>query len=192
MLSWVERTIKSRLKVETLPKVSDVIEYKKKRLKDQTKELLVNVDELHYIDLAKDLLELSANPEEVLAAILKEGYGKEFSTTHYSDLKEESFGGDSREGGRERRGNAGVDGERRLFVARGNLDGMNPGELIRFIEKETNNKMGDVGNIDIMREFSFINVKDADADIILRHFKDENPRKPLIVEAKSKDGGGSR
>jgi hypothetical protein len=79
-----------------------------------------------------------------------------------------------------------------LFVARGNLDGMNPGELIRFIEKSTNTKMGDVGNIDVMREFSFINVKDADADIILRHFKDENPRKPLIVEAKSKDGGGSR
>ncbi len=192
MLSWVERTIKSKIKVWTLPKVSDVIEFKKKRLKDQTKELLTDISSLHYIDLAKDLLELSENPAEVLAAILKEGYGKEFSTTHYSDLKEESFGGDSREVGRERRGQSGVEWERRLFVARGNLDGMNPGELIRFIEKSTNTKMGDVGNIDIMREFSFINVKDADADIILRHFKDENPRKPLIVEAKSKDGGGSR
>ena len=191
MLSWVERTIKSKIKVATLPKVSDVIEFKKKRLKDQTKELLTNIDELHYIDLAKDLLELSENPAEVLAAILKESYGKEFKTTHYSDLKEDNFS--DRDGGRDnRRGNSGVDGERRLFVARGNLDGLNPGELIRFIEKETNTKMGDVGNIDIMREFSFINVKDADADIILRHFKDENPRKPLIVEAKSKDGGWSR
>jgi len=191
MLSWVERTIKTKLKVETLPKVSDVIEFKKKRLIDNTRELLTNVDELHYIDLAKDLLELSDKPEEVLAAILKEWYGKEFSTTHYSDLKEESFS--DRDGWRDnRRGNSWVDGERRLFVARGNLDGMNPGELIRFIEKSINGKIGDVGNIDVMREFSFINVKDADADVILRHFKDENPRKPLIVEAKSKDGGWSR
>ena len=191
MLSWVERTIKTKLKVETLPKVSDVIEFKKKRLIDNTRELLTNVDELHYIDLAKDLLALSDKPEEVLAAILKEWYGKEFSTTHYSDLKEENFS--DRDGWRDnRRGNSWVAGERRLFVARGNLDGMNPGELIRFIEKSINGKIGDVGNIDVMREFSFINVKDADADLILRHFKDENPRKPLIVEAKSKDGGGSR
>ncbi|MCD5385067.1 DEAD/DEAH box helicase, partial [Candidatus Gracilibacteria bacterium] len=187
MLSWVERTIKTKLKVETLPKIYDVIEFKKKRLIDNTRELLKNKDELHYIDLAKDLLELSDEPAIVLAAILKEGYGKEFSTTHYNDLKEENFGSSDN-----RRGNSGVEGERRLFVARGNLDGMTPGELIRFIEKSTNTKMGDVGNIDIMREFSFINVKDADADIILRHFKNENPRKPLIVEAKSKDGGGSR
>jgi len=97
MLSWVERTIKTKLKVETLPKVSDVIEFKKKRLIDSTRELLEKTEDLHYIDLAKDLLELSENPAEVLAAILKEGYGKEFSTTHYSDLKEESFGGDSRD-----------------------------------------------------------------------------------------------
>jgi hypothetical protein len=72
MLSWVERTINSKIKVETLPKVSDVIEFKKKRLIDNTRELLTNVDELHYIDLAKDLLELSESPEMVLAAILKE------------------------------------------------------------------------------------------------------------------------
>jgi ATP-dependent RNA helicase DeaD len=91
MLSWVERTIKTKIKVEKLPEVSEVIEFKKKRLIDNTKELLVNTEELHYIDLAKDLLELDNSPEEILAAILKEGYGKEFSTTHYSDLKQENF-----------------------------------------------------------------------------------------------------
>jgi hypothetical protein len=40
MLSWVERTIKLKLKVEKLPEVSDVIEFKKKRLIDNTKELI--------------------------------------------------------------------------------------------------------------------------------------------------------
>jgi hypothetical protein len=42
-----------------------------------------------------------------------------------------------------------------------------------------------------MREFSFINLKDADADFVLRKFKDANPRKPVVVEAKQKDGGSS-
>jgi hypothetical protein len=96
MISWVERTTQTRIKVATLPKVSDVIEFKKKRLIDKTRELLEDTDELNYIDLAKDLLELGNAPEEILAAILKESYGKEFSITHYSDLKEDSFTTDSR------------------------------------------------------------------------------------------------
>jgi hypothetical protein len=74
MLSWIETAIKSKIKVEKLPEVSDVIEFKKKRLIDNTKELLLNKEELHYIDLAKDLLDLGNPPEEIIAAILKEGY----------------------------------------------------------------------------------------------------------------------
>jgi hypothetical protein len=38
-----------------------------------------------------------------------------------------------------------------------------------------------------MREFSFINLSDDDADFVLRKFKDLNPRKPLVVEAKQRD-----
>jgi len=40
MLSWIERTIKMKLEVGKLPQVSDVIEFKKKRLIDNTKEVL--------------------------------------------------------------------------------------------------------------------------------------------------------
>jgi len=194
MLSWVERTIKSKIKVGVLPKISDVIEFKKKRLIDNTKELLEKTEDLHYIDLAKDLLDLWNPAEEVLAAILKEWYWKEFSTTHYSDLKEDSFGSD-RGWDRDWRGQrwfSGVDGERRLFVAKGKLDNFTPWSLIQFIENETWSKLWDVWNIDILREFSFINLKEEDADNVLRQFKELNPRKPVIVEAKAKESGGWR
>ena len=192
MLSWIETAIKSKIKVEKLPEVSDVIEFKKKRLIDNTKELLLNKEELHYIDLAKDLLDLGNPPEEIIAAILKEWYWKEFSTTHYSELREDSFSSDSRWDRGERsdrwdrgeRGFAPVPGQRRLFVAKWKLDWFSPGSLIQFIEKETSSKLGDVGNIDIMREFSFINLSDDDSSVVLKKFKELNPQKPLIVEAK--------
>jgi hypothetical protein len=58
MLSWIERTIKMKLEVGKLPQVSDVIEFKKKRLIDNTKEVLATQDDLTYIDLADQLLEL--------------------------------------------------------------------------------------------------------------------------------------
>lgn len=201
ILSWIERALKTKISVEKLPDVSHVIEFKKKRLLDNTKELLLDVEGLHYVDLAKDLLELG-DPEVVLAAILKEAYGKEFSTTHYSELKEESFSSDSRDRGERsdrwdrndrwgERGFSWVPWERRLFVAKGKLDWFTPGSLIQFLEKEVDCKLGDIWNIDIMREFSFINLKDADADFVLRKFKDANPRKPVVVEAKQKDSGWS-
>ena len=66
-----------------------------------------------------------------------------------------------------------------------------PSVDIQFIEKEVWTKLWDIWTIDIMREFSFINLKEEDADFVLRKFKDLNPKKPLIVEAKSKDAGGS-
>lgn len=197
MLSWIEATIKSKIKVEKLPEVSDVIEFKKKRLIDNTKELLLNIEELHYIDLAKDLLDLGNPPEQILAAILKEGYWKEFSTTHYSELREENFAtdrGDRNDRGsrwdRSDRGFSWVEGQKRLFVAKWKLDWFSPWSLIQFIEKETSSKLGDVGNIDIMREFSFINLSNDDADFVLKKFKEFNPVKPLIVESK-KEGSGS-
>ena len=189
MLSWIERTIKSKIKVEKLPEVPEVIEFKKKRLIDNTRELLENTEELNYVDLAKDLLELDHAPEEILAAVLKEWYGKEFCSTHYSELKPENF---SNTRDRWERGYSWVAGERRLFVARGKLDWFTPWSLIQFIEKECDTKLWDIWNIDIMREFSFINLKDEDADFILRFFKKQNSRKPLIVEAKQREGGWNR
>ncbi|MDF1682983.1 MAG: hypothetical protein P1U46_04720 [Patescibacteria group bacterium] len=41
-----------------------------------------------------------------------------------------------------------------------------------------------------MREFSFINLSDNDADFVLKAFKDLNPRKPVIVEAKREASSG--
>ena len=192
MLSWVERTIKSRIKVERLPEVSDVIEFKKQRLIESTKELLVKTEDLTYIELAKNLLALDNTAEEVLAAILEESYGKEFSVSHYSNLKPENFNSDDRGERGDRRSNNQVDGQKRLFVAKGKLDWFTPGSLIQYIERETWEKLGDVGSIDIMREFSFINLADNDASAVLRFFKEQNSEKPVIVQAKSPAGGGSR
>ncbi|MDR3150098.1 MAG: hypothetical protein LBU14_00150 [Candidatus Peribacteria bacterium] len=46
------------IKIEKLPEIPEVIEFKKKRLVENIKKSLENVENLHYIDLAKDLLEI--------------------------------------------------------------------------------------------------------------------------------------
>ena len=179
MLSFIERLIKQKLEVGKLPDVGQVIEFKKKRLVTNTQEFIAAQEGAKYFDLAKQLLELG-EAHEVLAALIKEGYGNEFSETHYNMIKTSSDSGRS----------TGTPGQTRLFVAKGKLDNLSPWTLIQFIEREMGTKMWDVGQIEVLREFSFINVADADAELILSTFKQKNSRKPLIVEAKSKDGGG--
>ena len=55
-------------------------------------------------------------------------------------------------------------------------------------------KIGDVGKIDVLEKFSYMNLQQADADVIMAHFKNLNPTQPLVVQAKARnsDGGGSR
>jgi len=183
MLSWIERTIKMRLEVGKLPQVSDVIEFKKKRLIDNTKEVLSGEENLTYIDLASQLLELG-DAEKVLASVLKEGFWNEFSEIHYKDISMNA-------GWDDRGGNSWVPaGEKRLFIAKWRLDNYTPGSLIQFIEWEVGIKLWDIGKIDVMREFSFMNVKEEDAFAVLDFFKSANPGRPLIVEAKWSTWGG--
>ena len=179
MLVYIERLIKQKLEVAKLPEVSQVIDFKKKRLVTNTQEFIAAKQGEKYYDLAKELLTLG-EAHEVLAALIKEGYGNEFCETHYNMIKEDS------------RPAASGNGQRRLFVAKGKLDNLSPGTLIQFIEREVGSKLGDIGQIEILREFSFINVTEDDAELILAVFKQKNSRKPLIVEAKQKDGGSSR
>ena len=180
MLMFIERLIKQKIEVEKLPDVSHVIEFKKKRLIANTKEMITSEEGKYYLEFAKQLLEVGS-PEEVVSALLKEGYNTQFDEEHYTDVKEDI----------KSMANSGVsNGQRRLFVAKGRDDNMSPGTLIQFLEREVNAKIGDVGRIEVLREFSFINVSEEDAQMILTTFKEQNPRKPLVVEAKQKTNSG--
>ncbi len=70
------------------------------------------------------------------------------------------------------------------------MDGMNPGSLIKFIENTVGIRLGDVGKIDVLEKFSYMNVKVEEADQVLAYFKAENSRKPLVVQAKGRGESG--
>jgi len=48
--------------------------------------------------------------------------------------------------------------------------------------------MKPVRDVALFDEFSFININDADAEVILAVFKKLNKIKPLVVKAKARDG----
>jgi hypothetical protein len=68
---------------------------------------------------------------------------------------------------------------------------MNPGSLIQFLERTVGNNLGDVGKIDILDNFSYMNLQADKAQIVMSVFKELDPRRPVVVQAKARtDSGG--
>ena len=168
-LALIEKIIKAKIPQAQLPQIEDLIQAKRQRLENIVKEKLQQ-DHIQYEDFASQLLKLG-NHEKVLAAILEEAFGNEFNQLHYKQIPQENF----------------EEKEVRLFVAKWKQDGItNPPALIKWIENQIWTKLQDVGRIVIKDNFSFINVNESDAAIILDHFKKLNKRKPIITLAKQK------
>ena len=90
---------------------------------------------------------------------------------YYSDSKDLNAKADPRardKVGRDRKKSRNIDGEtQRFFVNKGRMDNLNPGALVRVICAETDLSSAKIGEIEIMREFSFFEVAKDVADTVL-------------------------
>jgi len=174
-LFGIERMLKQKMTKGQIPGAKEVVELQKKRLVGNIANMMSDEKLADFEVLATSLLELG-EAKTVLAAMLKDAHADKFEEKSYN-INEEAP-------------RQAPDGEQRLFIAKGKLDNLNPGSLIKWIEQETGMRIGDVGKIDVLEKFSYMNVKIEDADGILAHFKALNPRQPLVVQAKARSGWG--
>jgi ATP-dependent RNA helicase DeaD len=171
-LFYIENIIKKRIDKCDLPQVSELIEMKKQRALEKTRNFIELWELEDYHDMAKELLELGS-AEDVVSAVLKKLYNNEFNKSNYRDLTSTGW-----------RGMA-ANGEIRLFVAKGKLDNINtPIDLKNFIENQTGLKITKSDNEKVLDKFSYINVPEKDAALIMKHFKDANSERPIVVQAK--------
>lgn len=180
-LFYIENVIKKKIDKHELPKVEELIEIKKQRALEKTRNYIELWELEDYHDIAKELLELWS-PEDVVAAVLKKLYKNEFNKDNYRDL--------SSSAGRWMAANW----EIRLFVAKWKLDGINtPLQLKEFLENQTGIKIWKHSNEKVLEKFSYINVPEKEAILIMKHFKDANSSRPVVVKAKEdRNSGGSR
>lgn len=192
----IERETKAKLSREDLPKASDILNIKKKRLVESLSEVVKEWKFEDFTELSKELAGLGTK-EVIISALLKKFYWDTLSKKAYVEIKQQSFGGsDNSYSSRDRnssywsRGSSQDDNsaEIRLFIARWKKDSLAPWSLIQFIEKEVGMNIWQVWKINILDNFSYMNVERDKWEVILRHFKKENTIKPLIVKAKEKSG----
>jgi ATP-dependent RNA helicase DeaD len=170
-LLFIQRITKAKIRKEKIPKVKDIIDSKKKRIKTQLKNIIKSDKNGDYINMAQELLE-DQEPENIIAALLKHSYQDELSGKGYSEIKDISV---------DKTGTA------RLFVALGKSDAMTRKKLVTMIKKKANIEDSRIDDVKIFDKFSFITVPFEDAEIIKKKKKKEGKgKRPIVVRAKKK------
>ena len=175
---FFENVIKAKIKREVLPSISEGIEAKKWNLVENVKSLIEEKDCRDYIDLSRELLEIENDAEMIISALIKKFYWNQLKEENYAEIKQDF---------RTEKSSKSSSWEIRLFVAKWRKSWIsNPWDLLNFLWTEAWISMKNAGKIEIFNDFSYINVPEYEAEIILQVFKQQNKRKPVVVKAKAK------
>lgn len=162
----IKKVTKTDIRKESLPKISDVIETKKTRIKNDIFEIVKSQNYEEYANMADELLEENA-PKDIIGAILKLAYQQELDKKNYNEIRSVSIN---------------TKGISRLFVALGRIDDMTPKKLVDFIEQETQISSRKINDVRVFEQFSFITVPFEEAEIILEIFRRKREGKKSLVE----------
>ncbi len=81
----------------------------------------------------------------------------------------------------------------RFYINLGKMDKLNPARLIGFINENLNKKSAEIGQIEILKNFSFFEIDKKFGDEVLKSFKNtEFEGRAVIVEVTTKPKGRSR
>ncbi|HCL56771.1 MAG TPA: RNA helicase [Spirochaetia bacterium] len=170
-LVFIKRISKTEIRKEKLPKIQDVINAKKTRIKNKILSILENGEYEDFSEIAKDILE-GKEAEQVLASVMKHFFEDELDLNSYNEIQDVSVN---------------TKGKSRLFVAMGKMDNMTPKKVVDFIKQEAKIDENKIRDVKIFEAFSFITVPFEEAEIILRAFKSKNRgRRPIVERAKEK------
>lgn len=102
-LKYFEKNLKVQMQKGTLPEPKAIIEKKKQHLVQRLEHIVNNENTMFLKGFAKELLE-EGNPEDIIAALLKDSYAKDFDLNSYKVIYEEKprGGGGGGYGGRNR------------------------------------------------------------------------------------------
>jgi len=195
-LMYIQKITNTKIALEKLPAIEDVLVVKKQIIKDKIKNIIEHSGYSDYIEISQEILEEN-DPEIALASILKYAFKDQLQLDKYVEFLHhpeiERFGSNNG-GGRD---------SGRIFIAKGKTDGFNAKAIVDFLMSESNLRASQIDDIKVLDEFSFATLPVAEAEVLVEFYKKQaRGKKPLITMAVSKDddrargnnrfGGGAR
>ena len=171
-LLFFQKSIKFKIRRETLPNAEDIVEVKRMLLLEQLGEIIGSGQYEDYLDMAQGIL-TKHEPDVALAALFRMAYKSDLDVSSYQEVR--GFKVDRK-------------GTTRLFVALGKRDGYSPRKLIDFICDEGKIRGRDIDDVAVLEEFSFITVPYEEAMRLLEVFSQHRvDGKPLMSKAKERN-----
>jgi len=199
-LNFIKNITQTNIRKERIPQIQEVIEFKKRKIISEVNDLVEYGTGTNYLLLAKDLLR-NHNAEEVVAALVKYNFQDELEEKSYAkihDLYEhskrvfsddDSFsrkGKDSFRENRSKREKSFTEkGKVRMFLALGKYDDLDVKGLLKMLKKETGIAPEKISGVQISDAFSFFNVSEKEADLILKTLNKDKKARPIVERAKT-------
>lgn len=149
-LKQIERETKGRIKRKEIPTIDDIFLAKYRSMVGRIRETLEGEKYKRFVPLAAELDE-EFNLVDVAAALMNMVYTKEISYEYTENI----LGGTLE--------------YTRLFLNVGRVDKLNPKLLIQFLNDKAQVDKDDIGDIDILQKFTFMDVTEKAAKSILKH-----------------------
>jgi ATP-dependent RNA helicase DeaD len=170
-LQFIQQKTKTTIRKDQLPKIRQVIRAKKFKIIQEVEEIIKSELYSDYLVMAEKLLQTN-EPEQIIAALFKHAYKDELDKSQYNEIR----------GGQKK-----IQGETRLFIAKGRKHGMTHKKLIQFITTNASVKPSKIQDISIQDSFSFISTPFHEAENILNAFNNERKgKRPMVTKAKKK------
>lgn len=177
----VKRFAKAKIVKDKIPLVEDI-------LNSQLESVINNIRKESYVSnelfrqVAQRLIE-EIGPTEAVEMLLHTLLKEKIDITRYGNIKVKDFSKHSEN-------NSTV----RLFVALGSSKGLDKKRLAEYISEKTGIEPKNINNVRVFETYSFIDVSEADADIIMRTLNKTTGRsgkyskssKPLVQKAREK------
>lgn len=149
MLKQIKAVTKSDITRKAIPTVNDIFDNKSKSILEDVTNTITDSDYSKFIPVAKELVE-KFDSIEIIAALIKNKFNDELLETYTNDVLEAPKSEDIR-----------------LFLSIGRRDGINPKTLVNFIKDTARIKASSIGDIDILENFSFVNISPDVKDKVL-------------------------
>ncbi len=174
-LQYIKKSAKTDIRKARLPKVKDVINAKKLRIKADLANIVESHLEEEYLEMSRELLE-GYPAEQIVSALLQYSFQEELDERSYTEIEDVVVD---------------TKGTTRLFVAQGKKDGLTPVKLISFIQDKCGIRKEKIKQIQILDKFSFVTLPFNEAEILLSHFRKRKKGNGLFIsEAKERKKKG--
>jgi ATP-dependent RNA helicase DeaD len=183
-MSAIKKATQADIRKKQIPEVGEIISVKKAAITENLGRIIYANETEGVRRWASRLLDIHA-PEELVAALLADAYGKDLSEKNYQPITPAK-----QKKAKSKRGRSLVEeeGMTRLFIAKGKDKKLNKRTLVDYIVKNAGTSQQLIDQVEVHETFSFITVPFTEAEFILKKFrKAKKPgQRSIVIKAKSR------